>query len=140
MRSWWWRSSQRSILPPAGCREEVFWCSRSWKRGDGGTEASSRIRVLLLEFSRDGGYIGERGKPEVDQGPQAPPWRGQGWGRAGWPPGPPLAPLWPLPGFSRSFRHADFLSEFSRIFLALFIWGKTKIEKQQKTGTGTGVH
>src|ERR1041385_6180857 len=29
---------------------------------------------------------------------------------------PPLAPLWPLPGFSRSFRHADFLSEFSRIF------------------------
>src|ERR1041385_2864151 len=133
---WWRGDSRRSILPPVGCREEVFWCSRSWKRSGGGIEASSRNRVPLLEFSRDGGYIGERGQPEVGQGPQAPPWRGQGWGRARWPPGPP----WPLPGFSRSFRHADFLSEFSRIFLALFIWGKTEIEKQQKIGTDTGVH
>src|SRR3954463_8850709 len=46
-----WRSSRRSILPPAGCREEVFWCSRSWKRGGGGTEAGSRKRVLSSEVS-----------------------------------------------------------------------------------------
>src|ERR1041385_3235121 len=137
---WWRGDSRRSILPPTGCREEVFWCSRSWKRGGGATDASSRNRVPLLEFSRDGGYIGERGQPEVVQGPQAPPWRDQGWGRARWPPGPPLAPLCPLSGSSRSFLHADFLSVFSRIFLALFIWQKTEIEKQQKTGTGTGVH
>src|ERR1041385_1186989 len=137
----WWRGvSRRSTLPPAGCREEVFWCSRSWKRGGGGTEASSWNRVPLLEFSCDEGYIGERGQPEVGQGPQAPPWHGQGWGRARWPPGPPLAPLCPLPGFSGSFLYADFSCIFPGIFLALFIWGKTEIEKQQKTGTGTGVH
>src|SRR3954471_23017821 len=75
-------------------------------------------------------------------GPGAPgaPWRGQGWGRAGWPPGPPLGPLWPHSGSSRSFLYADFSYIFPGIFLALFIWGKTEIEKQQKTGTGTVVH
>src|ERR1041385_1011981 len=88
---WWRGDSWRSILPPAGCREEVFWCSRSWKRGGGGTEASSRNRVPLLEFSRDGGYIGERGQPEVGQGPQAPP----GAARGGAAPGGRLAPLGP---------------------------------------------
>src|ERR1041385_4864806 len=100
---WWRGGSRRSILPPAGCREEVFWCSRSWKRDGGGTEASSRNRVPLLEFSRDGGYIGERGARRGPRAPGPPPWRGQGGGRARWTPGPPLAPLWPLPGFSRSF-------------------------------------
>src|ERR1041385_7979596 len=87
--------SRRSILPPAGCREEVFWCSRSWKRGGGGTEGSLRNRVLSSEFPRAGELIGEGGHPEVHQGPQAPPWRGRGWGRAGWPPGPPCSPLAP---------------------------------------------
>src|SRR3954467_7813756 len=43
-----------------------------------------------------------KGHPEVGQGLQAPPWRGQGWGRAHWPPGAPLAPLWTLSGSSRS--------------------------------------
>src|ERR1041385_3149385 len=104
---WWRGDSRRSLLPPAGCREEVFWCSRSdrgrvrsmgtdpWSKKNysrdirgasmverrlpevnppsgrvpgrgllvlpileargGGTEASSRNRVPLLEFSRDGG-------------------------------------------------------------------------------------
>src|ERR1041385_1111252 len=44
-------------------------------------------------------------------GPRGPgaPWRGQGWGRAGWPPGGPLAPLWPQSGSSRSYLHVDFL-------------------------------
>src|ERR1041385_4379856 len=61
----------------------------------------------------------------------SPPWH---------PHGPPMAPLWPLPGSSRSFLYADFSCIFLGIFLALFIWEKTEIEKQQKTGTGTGVH
>src|ERR1041384_3356715 len=99
---WWRGDSRRSILPPAGCREEVFWCSRSWKRGGGGTKASSRNRVPPLEFSRDGGYIGERGQPEVGRGP--PGAAGGGVAPGGPLPPPPLAPLWPLPGFSRSFR------------------------------------
>src|SRR4051812_45026885 len=60
-----------------------------------------------------------RGKPEVDQGPQAPPWRGLGGGRARWPPGPPLSPLWPHLGSSRSFLYADFSYIFPGIFLAL---------------------
>src|SRR3954466_10946160 len=42
---WWWRSSRRWFLPPAGCREEVSWCSRSCKRGGGGTEERSQKRV-----------------------------------------------------------------------------------------------
>src|SRR3954462_5529454 len=54
------------------------------------------------------------------------------WG----PGGSPLAPL----DDSRSFLYANFLLDFSRIFGTLFIWGKPEIEKQQKTGTGTGVH
>src|SRR3954467_251417 len=68
-RPWWWRSSRRSILPPAGCREEVCWCSRSWKRDGGETEERSRKRVLFLEVSRDGEYICDGGYPGV----QAPP-------------------------------------------------------------------
>src|ERR1041384_4533175 len=60
-----------------------------------------------------------RGQPEVDQGPQAPPWRGPGGGRARWPPGPPLASLWPYLGSSRSFLYADFSYIFPGIFLAL---------------------
>src|ERR1041385_8285384 len=54
-------------------------------------------------------------------GPGAPgaPWRGLGGGRARWPPGPPLAPLWPHFGSSRSFLYADFSYIFPGIFLAL---------------------
>ena len=71
--------------------------------------------------------------------PRAPPGAARGGAGPGGRLGP-LAPPWPLSGSSRSFLHADFLSEFSRIFGALFIWGKPEIEKQQKTGTDTGVH
>src|SRR3954467_10994050 len=70
---WWRGDSRRSILPPAGCREEVFWCSQSWKRGGCGTEERSRKRVLLSEVSRDGEYIGEGGQPGGHQGSKRPP-------------------------------------------------------------------
>src|ERR1041384_3578347 len=81
-----------------------------------------------------------RGQPGGPPGFQAPPWRGQTLGRATRAPGPLVVALWPHLGSSRRFLCADFLSDFSRFFGALFIWGKTEIEKQQKTGTGTVVH
>src|ERR1041385_4291602 len=73
------------------------------------------------------------------RGPDTP-WRGQPLGRATRAPRPLVVALWPHSGSSGRFICADFLSDFSRIFGALFIWGKTEIEKQQKTGTGTVVH
>src|ERR1041385_1333713 len=81
-----------------------------------------------------------RGQPGGAPGVQAPPWRGQPLGRATRAPGPLVVALWPHSGPSGRFFCTDFLSDFSRIFGALFIWGKTEIEKQQKTGTGTVVH
>src|ERR1041385_7571600 len=137
---WWRGDSRRSALPSAGCQEEVCWCSRSWKRGGGGTEARSGKRVLSSRVSRHREYIGEGGQPGGPPGGQAPPWRGQPLGRATRAPGPLVVALWAHSGSSGRFLCADFLSDFSRIFGALFIWGKTEIEKQQKTGTDTVVH
>src|SRR3954463_11191917 len=62
-RPWWRGSSRRSILPPAGCREEVCWLSRSWKRDGGGTEARSQKGVLSCEVSYHGEYMGEGVQP-----------------------------------------------------------------------------
>src|SRR3954464_14863373 len=81
-----------------------------------------------------------RGQPGGPPGVQAPPRRGQPLGRATRAPGPLVVALWPHSGSSGRFFCADFLSDFSRIFGELFIWGKTEIEKQQKTGTDTVVH
>ena len=94
---------------------------------------------ILEDFGTRGIYM-RRGVTKGGEGAQAPPWRGQGWGRAGWPPGPPQAPLWPCLGFSGSSRYADFSCIYHGFFRALLIWGKPEIEKQQKTGTGTVVH
>src|ERR1041385_4702631 len=121
---WWWRSSRRWFLPPAGCREEVSWCSRSWKRGSGGIEERSQKRVLSLGVSRHGEYMGEGGQPWGPPGVQAAPWRGPTLGRGGRAPGALVGPLWPLLGNSRSFRSADFLLYFPGIFGALLVWGK----------------
>ena len=52
------------------------------------------------------------------------------------PGGPPPAVL----RQGGSFRNADFLYNFSGIFLAVYVMGKPEIQKQQKTETGTGVH
>src|ERR1041385_4967366 len=123
---WWRGDSRRSILPPAGCREEVFWCSRSWKRGGGGTEASSRNRVPLLEFSRDGGINRRKGAARGGPGAPGTPLARPGVGPrrvAAWP---PLAPLWPLPGSSGSFMYADFFCIFPEFFLHFLFWGKLK--------------
>src|SRR3954469_7135568 len=87
---------------------------------------------FVFEGFTSRGIYRRRGQPEVDQGPQAPPWRGPGGGRAGWPPGPPLAPLWPHSGSSRSFLYADFSYIFPRIFLALFYEGKLKYKNSRK--------
>src|SRR6187200_83557 len=37
----------------------------------------------------------QKGVTRGGGGAPGAPWYGQGWGRAGWPPGPPQAPLWP---------------------------------------------
>src|ERR1041385_9187578 len=87
---WWRGDSRRSALPPAGWREEVCWCSRSRKRGGGGTEARSRKRVLLSRVSRHGEYIGEGGQPGGPQGSKRPPGAASPWGA---PPGR-LGPWW----------------------------------------------
>src|SRR4051812_13943823 len=49
---WWWRSSRRWFFLPAGCREEVFLCSRSWKRAGAeqakGMPLPKEISLLIL--------------------------------------------------------------------------------------------
>src|SRR3954464_11012754 len=109
-----------SILPPAGCREEVCWRSRSWKRGGGGTEARSQKRVLSGSFTsreinrRKGAARG------ATRGPGAPLARPSPRSRqvAAWGPGGSHLVLLRDSG---RFLHDDFLSDFSRIFGALLI-------------------
>src|SRR4051812_41231823 len=79
--------ARRWFLPPTGCREEVFWCSRSWKRGGGGTKERSRKRVPVTGVSRHEDYMREGGHPGGPPGVQAAPWRGPTLGRAGRAPG-----------------------------------------------------
>src|ERR1041385_6751171 len=98
-----------------------------------------KIGFSLRSFPLKENKKAKGGSQRWTRGPRRPPGATRGGAALGGRLGP-RAPLWPLSGSSRSFLHADFLSEFSRIFLALFIWGKTEIEKQQKTGIGTGVH
>src|ERR1041385_9514671 len=57
---------------------------RRWKRGEITKNGS------VPEGFSSRGIHRRRGQPEVDQGPQAPPWRGLGGRCARWPPGPPL--------------------------------------------------
>src|SRR3954467_11525350 len=102
---------------------------RRWNRGE-----------IVKKGSRLGGFAsqriyGRRGAAGGPPGVQAAPWRGPTLGRAGRAPGALVGPLWAPLGDSGSFLIADFLLEFSRIFGELFIWGKSEIEKQQKTGT-----
>src|SRR4051812_11778087 len=87
--------ARRWFLPPVGCREEVFWCSRSWKRGGGGTEERSRKRVPITWVSRQEEYIGEGGQPGGPPGVQAALWHGLTLARAGRALGALVGPLWP---------------------------------------------
>ena len=85
-----------------------------------------------LKYMPKGGISGGSG------GPGAPPARPGG-------PAPPgrLGPWWPPPVSLRlrgTFRNADYIYIFSRIFLTVFVTVKTEIQKHQKTETGTGVH
>src|ERR1043165_6186146 len=70
-RSWWWRSSRRSILPPAGCRDRFVRLSRSWNQRGGGTKEDIEKRVFSRWFLGRGVNIGEKGEPEVGQATQA---------------------------------------------------------------------
>src|SRR3954471_5472403 len=83
-----------------------------------------------VKYMPKGGISGGLGGPGA-------PRRGQGGRHQGaWSPGgPPPALLRPC----GSFRNADFLYNFSGIFLAVYVMGKPEIQKQQKTETGTGL-
>src|SRR3954467_11039191 len=99
----------------------------------------SRKRVPVSRVSGRVLNIGQRGASAETWGAQAPP----GAARRGAAPPGRLEPWWPPPALLRvrgSFRNADFLYNFSGIFLAVFVMGKPEIQKQQKTETGTGVH
>src|SRR4051812_38014106 len=74
------------------------------------------------------------------QGSQEGAWRGLGWGRARDPSEVHVVALPSFLGDFESFRVADFLYNFSGIFGALLMAGKPKIQKQQKTATGSWVH
>ena len=94
---------------------------------------------VLEGFGTRGKYMPKGG---ASRGPGGPgghlarpggsPRRQGAWG----PGGPPPALL----RQGGSFRNADFLYNFSGIFLTVYVTGKTEIQKQQKTETGTGVH
>src|SRR3954468_2780630 len=93
-RPWWWRRSRWWSSPPAGCREEFPWRSRSWKRGGGETEMRSWKRVPVPRVSRRALNIRQRVASEGLRGAQAPPRRGLGGGgRATRAPRPLVAPL-----------------------------------------------
>ena len=92
-----------------------------------------RVSATRCKYMPKGGIRGGQGCPG------APPARPGGGprGQAAWSPcGSPPALLWP----HGSFWNADFLYNFSGIFLAVLDMGKPEIQKQQKTKTGTGVH
>ena len=91
-----------------------------------------RVSATRCKYMPKGGISGGLG------GPGAPPARPGGPRHQGaWSPGgPPPAVLWLL----GSFWNADFLYNFSGIFLVVLVMGKPEIEKQPKTETGTGVH
>src|SRR4051812_10799778 len=100
----------------------------------------SRKRVPLSRVSGHDINIGQRGASAETRGAQAPPPARPGGGprhQGAWSPGGPPPALLRVRG---SFRNADFLYNFSGIFLAVFVMGKPEIQKQQKTETGTGVH
>src|ERR1041385_620612 len=87
-------------------------------------EKGSAIRVPSA-----GEKEGQRGAPGGPQGSQEGAWRGLGWGRARDPSGVPVVALPSFLGDSGSFRDADFLYNFSRIFGALLMAGKPEIQK-----------
>ena len=107
-----------------------------WQRNRG--EIAKKVSVFRVFVSRR--INRQRGAARgATRGPGAPPARPRG-GRAPWPPGQQVGPPRSSFGDCRSFRSADFLYDFSRIFLAILIWGKPGTKRQQKTGTGTEVH
>src|ERR1041385_983181 len=110
------------VVPPAGrVPEEVFRCSRSWKRGGGRTEERLRKRVPVMGVSRHEEYMTKggsqgatRGPPGGPGGPLArPPPRAPGGALGPWwvPPAPPPPSVIPEASVSLIF-----LLDFSRIF------------------------
>ena len=94
-----------SVRVPRQDRLAVPILESRWRRNRGRYhEKGSVLRVSGRSVN-----IGRRGAPGGGPYPQVPYWRGQEGGRASWPPGWGLAPLWASLIDSGSFRHADFL-------------------------------
>ena len=129
------------VIPPSGrvpgrslLMLPILEALRRRNRGEIAKKGSPlRVSGMREIYRRRGAARGPPGSPG------APPARPRG-GRAPWPPGQQVGPPRSSFGDSRSFRSADFLYDFSRIFLAILIWGKPGTKRQQKTGTGTVVH
>ena len=88
--------------------------------------SEARRRRNRGEIAKKGSVLGgfgvrqiyrRRGEAGGHQGVKAPPWRGLGWGRAGWPPGPPCLPYGP----SRALLEASCTLIFP-VFFPEFFW------------------
>ena len=137
-RPWWWRSSRWWFSPPAGCREEFSWCSRSWKRRRRRNRDGIAKRSPVLRVTGNPLNICQSRAPGGSRGAEAPPRRGPGGARpqGAWSPVPPQVAL----RTQCCFRITDFLYIFSGFFWAVLETWKPEIQKQPKTETGTGVH
>ena len=114
---------------PAGCRHRSSGPPKLGGDGGGDRNCFWRKGFWNQGFRVASKNKGQGGPPGEVPVAQAGSRRGLPLGCAGWPPGPPLAPLWPHFGSSRSFLYADFSYIFPGIFLALLIRGKPEIEK-----------
>ena len=91
--SWWWRVL-REMIPLSGrVPEAISWIPQD---GIGGGSVSGRFSVSwlsVLGVSRRRLFVGGRVGQGASRGAQETGRRGQGWGRAAYPPGHLVAPL-----------------------------------------------
>src|SRR3954464_3809153 len=92
----------------------------------------------ILGVSSKGAKYRPRGHRGGPPGTQEGRWRALPPGRSTRAPGPLVVALWPHFGDSGSFRDADFLYNFSRIFEALLMAEKPEIQNCRKQELVTG--
>src|ERR1041385_8027441 len=112
---------------PGRVPTQEFWSPKDCWRWRRRSELLLEKRGLESGFFPRGLNIGQRRAPGGPQGSQEDRWCGLGWNRVEHPPGPLVVALLPCFGYSRSFRSADFLYNFSGIYLALLMAGKPEI-------------
>ena len=114
------------VIPPSGrVLGQRLLIVQILKRRRRRYRAEIRKRLLYFGFPRRGQYIGEGGQPGGPPRAQAPPWRGQILGRATRVPGSLVVALWPHPGVSERFLHADFFILVFPNFCSTFNMGES---------------